>query len=209
MTAPALGTDNTEIRLEIVWSELAGEDAGNSDILGYQLYWDAGTGVADIALIETSSVSHLQSSLTPGQPYIFKLRARNIYGYGDFSSEVTFTPVNVPATMEPVTTALNFPNIDLAFVEPDDSGSAILTYEIAFFDNALGDYREVTALCDGSDAATIAAMSCSVPVSELISQLGCARGEVVLARARASNSEGFGVFSSPNSSTAIIQTVPA
>ena len=204
MSSPALGTDNTETHLEITWSELTGEDAGNSEILGYQLYWDSGTGVADIALLEATGTSHVQTSLTPGQPYIFKLRARNIYGYGDFSPEVTFTPVNVPATMEPVATALNFPNIDVSFVVPDDSGSPILSYQIAFFDNNLNDYREVADLCDGSDSATMAALSCSVPIYELIAQLGYTQGEIVLVKGRASNSEGFGVLSSPNSSVATV-----
>ena len=78
--------------------------------------------------------------------------------------------------MTPVTTLLNFPNIDISFFEPDDSGSAILSYQIEFYDQGLGDYREVTALCNGSDSATISAMSCSVPISELISQLGYSRG---------------------------------
>ena len=88
--------------LEILWTELTGSQTGNSDILGYQLYWDAQTGTADIPLIETTDTSHIQTSLQPGKPYIFKIRARNVYGVGPFSLEVIFTPVNEPATMESV-----------------------------------------------------------------------------------------------------------
>lgn len=36
--------------------------------------------------------------------------------------------------MESVTTVLNYPAIDLTFVEPDDSGLAVIDYEIVFFD---------------------------------------------------------------------------
>ena len=66
MNEPSLGSSNTETQLELVWAALTGEDAGNSDILGYQIYWDAATGTTDIELLETLSTSYLQSSLTPG-----------------------------------------------------------------------------------------------------------------------------------------------
>ena len=78
----------------------------------------------------------MQTSLSPGEPYIFKLRARNVYGVGAFSLEVIFTPINEPATMEPVSTVLNYPNIVASFVEPDNSGLTVLGYEIVFFDKA-------------------------------------------------------------------------
>ena len=48
MTSPQLGTEVTETQLEILWTELTGADTGNSEILGYQLYWDAQTGTSDI-----------------------------------------------------------------------------------------------------------------------------------------------------------------
>ena len=49
---------------------------------------------------------------------------------------MVFTPVNEPATMEPVITILSYPYIKLSFVKPDDSGLAVLDYEIVFFDIA-------------------------------------------------------------------------
>ena len=115
MAAVSLGSDNSETQLDLQWTELTGADTGNSEILGYQVYWDAGSSVADIELLETTALSYVQINLTPGQAYLFKIRARNIYGYGDFSEESTFTPVNVPSTMEPVTTVFNFPNIDIIY----------------------------------------------------------------------------------------------
>ncbi len=90
---------------------MTGADTGNSSILAYQLNWDAHTGNSNILLTETTNLSHIQAFLSPGVAYIFKVRARNIYGFGAFSLEVVFTPVNEPATMEPVITILNYPNI--------------------------------------------------------------------------------------------------
>ena len=45
---------------------------------------------------------------------------------------------------------LNFPNIDLTFVEPDSSGLTVIDYELVFFDKGLSGYRPVTSLCDGA-----------------------------------------------------------
>ena len=210
MSSPLLGSDITETQLEITWAALTGTDSGNSDILGYQLYWDAQTGTSDILLVETTSLSHLQASLSPGLPYKFKVRARNIYGTGAFSLEVVFTPINEPATMQPVVTVLNHPNIELSFVEPDDSGLPILDYEIAFFDKDQNGYRTVTTLCNGLDSSLLVTStpSCTFSVANVITELGYARGELLLAKARARNAEGFGQFSSPNSSGARIETVP-
>lgn len=59
MQSPQLGTNVNENQLEILWTSLTGVDTGNSDILGYQLYWDAQTGVANVLLVETLSELHL------------------------------------------------------------------------------------------------------------------------------------------------------
>lgn len=107
-----------------------------------------------------------------GESYIFKVRAKNIYGYGDFSAEVTFVPVNEPATMEAVTTTLNYPNIDLTWVQPDESGSTITEYELVIYDNGLTAYREDTTLCDGSESVTFDARSCSIDIDTLIADFG-------------------------------------
>ena len=110
--------------------------------------------------------------------------------------------------MEPVSTLLKYPNIELTFVEPDSSGLVVLDYEIVFFDKAQNGYRKVSELCDGLDSTTIDALSCTFSVEDAISELSCSHGDLLLAKARARNSEGFGLFSSPNSSGAIIETVP-
>ena len=81
-------------------------------------------------------MQHIQGSLSPGLPYKFKVRAKNIYGVGAFSLEVAFTPVNEPATMEAVSTTLSYPNIELSFTEPDNSGLPVLDFQIVFFDKS-------------------------------------------------------------------------
>ena len=41
MESPTLGTDITETQLDIRWNALTGASSGNSDIISYQLFWDA------------------------------------------------------------------------------------------------------------------------------------------------------------------------
>ena len=111
--------------------------------------------------------------------------------------------------MEAVQTVLNYPNIVATFVEPDNSGLAVLDYEIVFFDKAQNGYRTEVSLCDGTDATVISSHTCSFSVADVITQLSYERGDLLLIKARARNNEGFGQFSSPNSSGARIETVPA
>ena len=69
----------------------------------------------------------------------------------------------------------------------------------------------MTSLCDGSDLSLLSTTtpSCTFAVADAISELSYARGDLLLVKARARNSEGFGQFSSPNSSGALIETVPS
>ncbi len=76
---------------------MTGTAAGNSDILSYSLYWDNGSGTSNIELTDSLVTSYTVSGLTGGATYLFKVRARNVYGYGTFSSELTFVPSDVPA----------------------------------------------------------------------------------------------------------------
>ena len=123
------------------------------------------------------------------------MRAVNIYGPGPFSLTVAFTPVNEPATMEPTVTVLDYPDIVLSFVEPDNSGLPVLDYEIVFYDKSQNGYREVTSLCDGQNVSLLSTApnhSCRFSVANAVTELGYAYGDLLLAKARARNDEGFG-----------------
>ena len=112
--------------------------------------------------------------------------------------------------MEPVNTVLNYPNIEISFVEPDDSGLNVIDYEVVFFDKAQNGYRTVIAFCDGqdNDIVTSVSPSCAFLVADAINELSYDRGDLLLVKARARNSEGYGQFSSPNSSGALVETIP-
>jgi hypothetical protein len=80
-------------------------ETGNSPILTYNVWWDAGTGTININLFESpTALTYTIGSLEPGQAYQFVVRASNIYTYGTFSDPETFAPSGVPAIMSPITT---------------------------------------------------------------------------------------------------------
>jgi hypothetical protein len=66
----------------------------------------------------------------PGASYQFIVRARNIYGYGEFSDVVTLRPDAVPDMMSTPTTTLSYPLVTISFVEPFDNGNSIIGYEV-------------------------------------------------------------------------------
>jgi len=61
---------------------LTGTQTGNSPILSYNLYWDNASGSTVYELEDELVTTFTVTGLTGGQNYSFKVRARNVYGYG-------------------------------------------------------------------------------------------------------------------------------
>ena len=74
---------------------ISGTDTGGSSITSYSLEWDSGTGGASFTSLigETSdniaTFTYTQTGLTAGSSYKFRYRAKNIFGWGPYSNEVT------------------------------------------------------------------------------------------------------------------------
>jgi len=95
MSTPTQGP-SSDTDIVVTWSALTLTATGNSDILSYNLYWDNGSGTTNIELTDSLVTSFTVSGLTGGATYLFKVRAKNIYGYGAFSSELPIVPSDVP-----------------------------------------------------------------------------------------------------------------
>jgi len=75
------------------------ETGGTLSITSYNLdMWD---GVAWVELTGVSSdfvlATFTKSSLTTGTDYLFRVRAKNIHGFGEYSDQVTIRADEVPA----------------------------------------------------------------------------------------------------------------
>ena len=66
--------------------------------------WDNGAGDVSIVAYHGTQLSKVLVGLVRGTSYKFKVRAQNIYGFGDFSEPVEIIASTVPDTMEIVET---------------------------------------------------------------------------------------------------------
>ena len=78
------------------WTALTGAATGNSNILSYNLFWDNATGTSNIQVLDKVVTTHKVTGLVGGKNYKFKVRAGNVYGYGEFANEVTTLTAETP-----------------------------------------------------------------------------------------------------------------
>jgi len=212
MSAVYEGTGSTSTSIVLEWAALTStSDTGDSAITTYNLYWDDNTGTTNIYLMDSLVTTYTVTGLTTGSDYIFKVSASNFYGDGDFSADATFTISGVPDTIDPVTTALSGTNdeIHISWVEPSGNGEAVLDFNIEVLDMSTLDFQEETTYCDGTTAPIKDDDECFVPITFLISSYGYVQGEIVYARVRARNANGYSSYSSVNTGGQTIQTEPA
>lgn len=116
----------TEISLS--WTALTGAATGNSAILSYSLFWDNATGTTSIQVIDSLVTTHKVTGLIGGQNYKFKIRARNIYDYGIFSSEVTSLASDIPDQIGIATVSIVGTNVVVDWAAPNANNTPILKY---------------------------------------------------------------------------------
>jgi hypothetical protein len=65
-----------------------------------------------------------------GGSYKFKLRAKNVYGWGPYSSEFTILASDVPSQMAVPVTSIVGTDARIAWAAPSSNGEAITGYEV-------------------------------------------------------------------------------
>lgn len=95
---PTVGTPASDTQVLIQWTGLTyGSDTGETSITSYSLYSDNGSGDGIFDEIASGLItSYLATGLTGGATYLFKVKATNMYGSGDFSSALSYVPQDVP-----------------------------------------------------------------------------------------------------------------
>lgn len=153
MTAPSqvYSTDST---IKVEWQPLEGVQTGNSLILSYNLYWDNGSGVSSIELVDQLVTSFVVTGLEGGINYRFKVRARNLYGYGDFSEEYVVHASDMPGRPVLPVISLTGKNVLISWVAPASHFATIDQYEV-LIKKADSSFIEDTSNCDGSDSEIV------------------------------------------------------
>jgi hypothetical protein len=98
--------------------------------------------------------------------------ARNIYGYGPFSSITTIKASFVPDTCDIVTTISVLQNVLISWTEPPNGGDLITKYQLLIYIHATSSFVEDLSYCDGSDATNFLNMNCVIPHAVLIATYG-------------------------------------
>lgn len=215
--APVRGSATGPTQLEVNWSSLTTPDDGNSPVLSYHLQYDDGTAagtwtdVVGLAPDSADTTVIVSSGVVSGTSYGFRVRARNIFGWGPYSA-VTY----IQAAREPDVPIAPETSIDdatggvaIEWTAPDARGSAITSYKVEIADQA-GATWQTDASCDGADVTVLAALRCVVPMSTLTAApFNYAFDDVVQVRVSAANFYGFGTISPTTDSTgAKIRVVP-
>lgn len=212
MAAPTEDASCTDVTLTMNWVALSGIDAGSSSVIAYSLYWDAGdaAAVTFTELTDALVTSFTVNAVDGGRAYRFKVRARNIYGYGDYSAVTVVIPDDKPGKTAIATVALSATTpteVEVSWPLPNDHSSVITSYEILFM-LANGDFAHELTRCDGTDATVVSARKCSVPMATLRTLTARPRDSLIRVKVRAFNAKGSGDFSEVNTAGATIETEP-
>lgn len=207
--APAMpyrGLMTNEYKIQVDWVPIIiTRDRGNSPILSYRLWWDSQTGTTSITLVEGMLFSYTIVGLLSHAPYKFRVQARNIYGYGALSDEVTITTTDVPHIMDPVVTAQFEDDVKLTWTEPLTGGNSILDYTVKLFIPVTKEFVE-DPNCKFADPSI---KECTFTMNYLEDTYQFKYGELIQAMAKARNIRGSNEYSSVNNEGAIALTRPA
>ena len=214
MAAPTEDPSCTDVTLTMNWVAISGVDAGSSTVIAYSLLWDAGvSATAESAFTELTDAlltSFTVNTVEGGRAYRFKVRARNIYGYGADSDVTTVIPDDKPGKTAIATvqvSATTPTEVEVSWPLPNDHSSVIDAYEILFM-LANGDFAHELTRCDGALASVVSARKCSVPMSTLRTLTARPRDSLIRVSVRAFNAKGSGEFSEVNTAGATIETEP-
>jgi hypothetical protein len=200
----------TTAQIKVSWTALVAPANGMSDVLTYNLEWDAGSDGAAWAEVVGETTDYLlthftvSSGLTPGTSYRFRVRARNALGWGAQSPEASVKAATRPSQVAPVTTELDpaTGGVKVTLAAPYDNAQPITAYRVEVAHGA--SWSEEPGSCDGSSAAFTSSLSCIIPMSALrAAPFSLTYGDVVQVRAQAENAYGWGDLSDPAGSLTV------
>ena len=130
----------TNLLLSVQWSALTSGSSqsggATSVITSYNVQWDSGLPLSsswvDLQGASTNSlaISFQTNSVTPGASYRVKVRAKNSYGWGPFSSILTITTALAPNAPPTVTTITSGTSVQISWTQPANNGISISKYDI-------------------------------------------------------------------------------
>ena len=144
------GTSATKVTIQ--WTEPV--DKGGAEVDDYQIYYALPAEEFAVLASGVTSREYIAYPLTTGLEYRFKVRARNIQGFGDFSDAVTILTAQIPDTPDVPSTVFAPDTVTVTWTQPDDRGSPITGYDV-YIMRSDGRYSFELTDCNGFDATVM------------------------------------------------------
>jgi len=214
-TSPTRGTGTTDGTIVIDIAEVL-EDGG-SPILSYSIEMDDGSGYASIIGDPDDSLArtHSESGVTSGASLKFKYRVRNVYGWSDYSPEVTIIastestePLNPASTNTPLSSV-----VTITWDLPTNTGGDGITIDEyrVLIRHADGVTFSEPAGYDGTNATLVSTRTLEVEMATLHAiPFYLTQADDVIVKVQARNVIGWSAESAENSSPdiALVEEVP-
>lgn len=163
-----VGSNSNEKQVTVQFDALSTTEANGSPIISYSLEYRLGStgdftvysGADGLAtLIRKFTLT--STYVTKGNTYAFRYRAKNSYGWGDYSEISYITVAGAPATPDQLIVVVA--NSSLIEIElpgnGDDGGSPITAYEVSYAEGLTATTFSAFPNCDGTTS------TCDLPLS--------------------------------------------
>jgi hypothetical protein len=158
---------------------------------------------------ETDLSFGVVDSIDVGEAYLFRYRARNTHGWGEFSDNLEVIAASSPAVPNTVVTSNEGTDIKIVWNDDAYNGGSPLLYFRILIKKHDDTFAEDTVHCDGADQTTRANLFCLLPVETLIADpFLLQQGDLVVATVEAFNIIGFSAPSLENNEGANIRSIP-
>ena len=150
---------------------------GDSAIITYNLQWDRGTnGVTWYNLIGSSTDSLTTSyivtnGVVAGNFFMFRVRAKNQWGWGSFSPSFTIQASTMPDKVSVPTTSIVAETgaVLVQWQKPNERSNEIDMYKIEIQSSSDSSiWSESLASCDGKLPSVVLSRQCIIPMETLL-----------------------------------------
>ena len=143
---------------------------GGTPVIDYTIEFDNGLATFIPAASGIANTNHIQTGLSEGTQYTFRVKARNAVGYSEWSTPFEITAATVPDSVAAPTATLSGDeeSVIIDWEAPaDNGGMSILGYRL-YIKTHDGNFVQDASNCDAeTDNIIIQNSACSVPVDGL------------------------------------------
>jgi hypothetical protein len=178
MITPTRGFATSESLIEIEWLPIPADsdETGGSAIDSYNLQWkvkDSADDYVDLVgedgNFQTGVVHIQETGVVASTTYLFRVRAHNVLGWGEFSEPVQIVSAKVPEKPDPPVLTISNIFVRIEWAEPYTNSAPIEAYEIEVADS-MGTFAVENLYCKGAEEPVLSNRYCNIPMDVLRSE---------------------------------------